>query len=163
MSESETKKYPYENSTGETVWACCESSIGPVCGHKAIHGGEEKRHKVPTYSYTCTAYVRTTLRRALEFQGKDNVWAGAEYVNAAKAMCGNQTWENFLPDKETWSLTKLELMTIKSALEWRRAKRSEGKWDDRVSHSTWCEWGRIEAEINRVLREIMHSEGKYWM
>lgn len=27
--------YPRRNAAGETVWACCESSIGPPCGHRA--------------------------------------------------------------------------------------------------------------------------------
>jgi hypothetical protein len=30
---SEAPDYPYTNAAGVTVWACCESSIGPVCGH----------------------------------------------------------------------------------------------------------------------------------
>lgn len=29
-------EYPRKNSDGETVWACCESSIGPVCAHRAF-------------------------------------------------------------------------------------------------------------------------------
>lgn len=35
--------YPRKNAAGETVWACCESSIGPVCQHRALrceHCGE---------------------------------------------------------------------------------------------------------------------------
>jgi hypothetical protein len=27
--------YPRKNEAGETVWACCESSIGPACKHRA--------------------------------------------------------------------------------------------------------------------------------
>ena len=27
--------YPYVDSTGRTVWACCVSSIGPTCQHLA--------------------------------------------------------------------------------------------------------------------------------
>lgn len=27
-------EYPRENDQGETVWACCESSIGPKCWHR---------------------------------------------------------------------------------------------------------------------------------
>lgn len=26
--------YPRKNDAGETIWACCVSSIGPVCGHR---------------------------------------------------------------------------------------------------------------------------------
>jgi hypothetical protein len=26
--------YPYVNDAGQTVWACCESRIGPTCGHQ---------------------------------------------------------------------------------------------------------------------------------
>lgn len=29
------KRYPRTNREGVTVWACCESSIGPVCEHRA--------------------------------------------------------------------------------------------------------------------------------
>jgi hypothetical protein len=32
---SKNSNYPRKNVRGETVWACCESSIGPVCGHLA--------------------------------------------------------------------------------------------------------------------------------
>jgi hypothetical protein len=28
------REYPYVNHDGETVWACCESTIGPACGHR---------------------------------------------------------------------------------------------------------------------------------
>lgn len=27
-------EYPRRNDKGETVWACCESSIGPKCWHR---------------------------------------------------------------------------------------------------------------------------------
>ena len=27
--------YPYKNDAGETVYACCESTIGPTCAHRA--------------------------------------------------------------------------------------------------------------------------------
>lgn len=27
--------YPHKTADGHTVWACCESSIGPVCAHVA--------------------------------------------------------------------------------------------------------------------------------
>lgn len=27
-------EYPRRNDSGETVWACCESSIGPMCEHR---------------------------------------------------------------------------------------------------------------------------------
>jgi hypothetical protein len=26
-------EYPRKNAEGETVWACCESRIGPMCWH----------------------------------------------------------------------------------------------------------------------------------
>jgi hypothetical protein len=34
--------YPRKNAAGETVWACCESSIGPVCDHRRIPEDVEK-------------------------------------------------------------------------------------------------------------------------
>ncbi len=30
-----TETYPRVNETGETVWACCVSAIGPTCQHVA--------------------------------------------------------------------------------------------------------------------------------
>ena len=33
--EAPAPKYPRVNAAGETVWACCESSIGPECQHRA--------------------------------------------------------------------------------------------------------------------------------
>jgi hypothetical protein len=31
-------EYPRKNEKGETVWACCESSIGPTCQHRTVEG-----------------------------------------------------------------------------------------------------------------------------
>jgi len=58
-----------------------------------------------------------------------------------------------------WELTKLQLLTIHRALEWRESKSSY------LSNSQLLrdEWSNITDEINRVLREVWHSEGKYWM
>jgi hypothetical protein len=121
---------------------------------------DETRYAVATYSYACTAYVRTALRRALEFQPRDNVWFGTEYVNTARGMVDGP---GILPDVSVWRLTKLELMTISRALEWRRGKRAAGKVDVNVSPSILLEWESIENEVSRVLRDVWHSEGKYWM
>jgi hypothetical protein len=30
-----TTTYPRLNAAGETVWACCESGIGPRCAHRS--------------------------------------------------------------------------------------------------------------------------------
>ncbi|MEU0952782.1 hypothetical protein ABZ353_10630 [Streptomyces niveus] len=120
-------------------------------------------YRVPAYSYTCTAYVRTTLRRALELHSTQNVWADTKYVNAANALVGRHTWADFLPDKTTWNLTKTELMTIHSAITWRKAKRFAGLVDRGVTSTQTQEWAHIEDEIYRVLRGIWHAEGKYWM
>lgn len=148
-------KYPRKDENGNTVWACCESSIGPECGHKTV----DKRYRVATYSYACTAYVRTTLRRALALQSTDNVWVGTEYVNTARGMVGVLGWSEILPDEQTWELTKLELMTIRRALEWRESK-SVYLHNSQILRD---EWANITNEISRVLRDIWHSEGKYWM
>lgn len=123
----------------------------------------EQTYRVATYSYACTAYVRTTLRRALELQSRDNIWAGTEYINAARGMVLNTYTTTRLPDESVWELTRLELMTIHRALEWRRAKRDAGTADKRVRHVIRSEWSFIEAEIARVVRAIWHAEGKYWM
>lgn len=32
--DDEPAQYPHVNAEGQTVWACCESSIGPVCEHR---------------------------------------------------------------------------------------------------------------------------------
>jgi hypothetical protein len=34
-SNAHPQEYPYVNHDGETVWACCVSTIGPKCGHSA--------------------------------------------------------------------------------------------------------------------------------
>ncbi|MFJ6010226.1 hypothetical protein ACIQHZ_31575 [Streptomyces halstedii] len=123
----------------------------------------EQKYTVATYSYTCTAYVRTTLRRALELQGTHNVWAGTEYVNAARAMVPNTYATTRLPDEQTWELTKLELLTIGRAIAWRRARRHAGLADTNTPLDLEMEWGQIQDEIHRVLQGVWHSEGKYWM
>jgi hypothetical protein len=120
-------------------------------------------YRVTTYSYACTAYVRTTLRRALELQSRDNVWAGTEYVNAARGMVPNTYTTNRLPDESVWELTRTELTTIHRALEWRKAKRDAGTTDIHVRHVIRAEWSFIEAEISRVLRAVCRAEGKYWV
>lgn len=153
MNETE-EKYPRRGSEGDLTWACCISRIGPVCGHRK--SPVEKRYTVATYSYACTAYVRTTLRRALELQSTQNVWSGTDYVNTGRSLVSLSK----LPDEQTWELSKLELMTIHLALEWRKAKRM-GTRVTRISVEK--EWANIENEIYRVLREVWHSEGKYWM
>jgi hypothetical protein len=120
---------------------------------------EDKLYRVNTYTYACSAHVRTTLRRALALQPTDNVWTGTEYVNAARQMVGASGPSEFLPDEPVWELTKLQLLTIHRALEWRESKSSY------LSNSQLLrdEWSNITDEINRVLREVWHSEGKYWM
>jgi hypothetical protein len=120
----------------------------------------ETRYSVPTYSYMCTAYVRTVLRRALALQCQENVWSGTEYVNAAREMT---TSLSILPDVQVWRLTKTELMTIRTALEWRKGKRAAGSVDTCIGPDILRVWSWIEAEVTRVLREVWHSEGKYWM
>ncbi|WP_157875619.1 MULTISPECIES: hypothetical protein [unclassified Streptomyces] len=122
---------------------------------------EEKRYTVATYSYACTAYVRTTLRRALELQSTQNVWVGGDYVKTAKALVPNTYETCKLPDETTWELTKLELMTIHQALEWGKAKPERTGTDREVNR--FVEEAQIEDEIFRVLQGIWHSEGKYWM
>lgn len=126
--------------------------------------GKEQRYPVATYSYCCTAYVRTVLRRALALQSEENVWAGTEYVNAARAMVGEFGGPSFaLPDVQVWKLTETELKTIHRALEWRRGKRAADKADLTIGPSILADWERIENEIYRVLRKIWHSRGLYWM
>lgn len=119
----------------------------------------ERKHTVATYSYACTAYVRTTLRRALELQSTHSVWADAEYVNAARAMVPNTYVTTRLPDATTWELSELELSTIHRALQWRK----EFRGTDQRYENLYQEWGFIEEEIYRVLQGIWHSEGKHWM
>ncbi|MFD5308326.1 hypothetical protein [Streptomyces ardesiacus] len=124
----------------------------------------EQTYHVATYSYACTAYVRTTLRRALALQSRDNVWVGTEYVNAARGMVGPLGGPSeYIPDTQVWELTRTEIMTIHTALEWRKGKRDADKADTHVRHVIRAEWSFIEAEIARVARDIWHSEGKYWM
>ena len=33
-AEYDAHRYPRVTDDGRTVWACCESSIGPVCSHR---------------------------------------------------------------------------------------------------------------------------------
>ncbi|MET9816859.1 hypothetical protein [Streptomyces sp. NPDC006355] len=120
----------------------------------------ETLYQVATFSYMCTAYTRTALRRALALQYREKVWSSTEYVNAARAMV---TSLHTLPDVRVWRLTKTELLTIHIAFEWRRAKRKQGKADLCIGPDILARWSRIEDEVHRVLREIWHSEGKYWM
>jgi hypothetical protein len=92
-------------------------------------------------------------------QSQENVWQGTEYVNTARAMVGVSGPSEFLPDTQTWELTKHELMTIKRALEWRESKPAYLHHSQELRN----EWSHITDEVNRVLRGIWHSEGKYWM
>jgi len=153
--------FAYSHTRGEGhAWIAEGTKEEVMRALKEHKGTADTRYTVATYSYACTAYVRTTLRRALELQSTHNVWAGSEYVNAAKAMVPNTYVTCKLPDETTWELTKLELMTIHLALEWRKAKRM----GTRVTPITLVrEWAHIEEEIYRVLKGIWHSEGKYWM
>lgn len=131
---------------------------------KAWSGGSEndgeRRYPVATFSYMCTAYTRTALRRGLELQHIENVWQGTEYINAARGMV---TSLHTLPDVRVWELTQTELMTIHIAFKWRKGKRAAGKADLCIGPDIIADWSRIENEVHRVLREIWHSEGKYWM
>lgn len=170
--------YCYDRTTDTHSWVCegpkegVKNVLANVAnwpdkqtgeGGKAVTHQEDKRYRVATHSYACTAYVRTTLRRALALQPQENVWHGTEYVNTARGMAGVLGWSEILPDEQTWELTKLELMTIHRALEWRRGKRKAGKVDQKIRPEIVAEWANIENEIARVLREVWHSEGKYWM
>ncbi|WP_371665970.1 hypothetical protein OG306_33115 [Streptomyces sp. NBC_01241] len=156
------KWFAYSYESGEHKWVAEGSGAEAM---KALEGDramdEETRYTVATYSYACTAYVRTTLRRALELQGTQNVWAG-NGADVAQEMLGSE-WADILPDRTTWELTKLELMTTHRALEWRKGKRKAGETDHGISESTTEEWAHIEDEIYRVLQGIWHSEGKYWV
>ncbi|MFJ7907472.1 hypothetical protein [Kitasatospora sp. NPDC096204] len=65
--------------------------------------------------HTCQApYVRSTLRRALA--KTEPTWSDTDYVNAARSLVFN------LPEDGPWYLTRVELHTIRIALERRRAK-----------------------------------------
>lgn len=137
------------------------TDIGELTAWSGDHERDtEERYPVATFSYACTAHVRTVLRRGLAFQSQENVWTGTEYVNAARAMVGSLS---ILPDTKVWKLTETELKTIKRALEWRAAKRKAGKTDLMVGPDILAEWQQIEDEITRVLREVWHSRGLYWM
>jgi len=121
----------------------------------------EKRYSVATHTKACAAFVRTTLRRALASQYRDNVWHGTEYVNTARTLAGNvgAPPSAFLPDEPVWELTKHELATIHRALEWRQSRPSYKNYAPELR----AEWSRISDEITRVLRDIWHSEGRYWL
>ncbi|MFF1908596.1 hypothetical protein [Kitasatospora sp. NPDC058218] len=65
--------------------------------------------------HTCQApYVRNTLRRALAKTAP--TWSSSDYVSAARALVKS------LPDEGPWYLTRVELHTIRIALERRRAR-----------------------------------------
>lgn len=150
--------FAYLFTSGEHTWFS-EGSEEKVKRALEQHK-EPARYPVDTYTYACTAYVRTTLRRGLALQPQENVWAGTEFVNAARGMVAGP---DMLPDEHTWELTKTELTTIHRALEWRQARRKAGKADVSTRHEILTEWSFIEAGIRKVLREVWHSEGKYWM
>ena len=40
----EWQPYPRVNAAGDTVWACCESSIGPLCEHRRQELERYTRH-----------------------------------------------------------------------------------------------------------------------
>ena len=163
-SEEENLWYAYTFTRGEHQWIAEGTKEEAMAALERVSVSEtETRYTVATYSDTCTAYVRTTLRRALALQPTHNVWTGTEYVNAARGMVGVIGWSEILPDADTWSLTKTELMTIHLAIEWRRSRRMADIMDRRIRQSTLDEWAHIEDEIYRVLRGIWHSEGKYWV
>ncbi|MFJ9771845.1 hypothetical protein ACIRVF_11425 [Kitasatospora sp. NPDC101157] len=65
--------------------------------------------------HACQApYVRSTLRRALA--KTEPTWSDTDYVNAARSLVFK------LPDHGPWYLTRVELHTIRIALERRRAR-----------------------------------------
>lgn len=54
VAEPEPRHYPYKNERGETVWACCESSIGPICAHKQADAPRPPRmDRNPNGSWYC--------------------------------------------------------------------------------------------------------------
>jgi hypothetical protein len=120
----------------------------------------EKRHDVATFNETCTAYVRTILRRALELNNLQHVWTGTEFINAAVRMTRSPS---VLPDVPVWRLTEMEVKTIHRALEWHASKRRGGFVDTGLPTSILLMYARIELEVERVMRGIWHSQGKYWM
>ncbi|WP_327294471.1 hypothetical protein [Streptomyces sp. NBC_01197] len=98
--------------------------------------------------------MRTTLRRALELHHRYNIWTGTEYVNAAKAMSGKGS-PDLLSDADVWDLDKVQMLTIKRALDWRMSRMEDNP-------NSEC-YELIRDEINGQLRALYHSEGKYWM
>ncbi|MER7043635.1 hypothetical protein [Streptomyces jumonjinensis] len=102
-------------------------------------------------------YLRTTLRRALEFQSVQSVWSGAEHINNAIAML----YSDELSDSGPWMLTKSQLSTLVAATEWRRAKR--GTWDVHTNPEILAHYSEIEKEISEAYRSACHAEGCYRM
>ncbi|MFJ5882693.1 hypothetical protein [Kitasatospora cineracea] len=93
--------------------------------------------------HTCQApFLRSTLRRALN--AAEPVWAGTEYVNAARHLSFN------LPDSGPWYLTRTELHTLRQALERRRAG---GSWGAGVTAS--CE--ALDAMAERITAASEHA------
>lgn len=40
-------QYPRKNDRGNTVWACCESAIGPTCGHRTLYYASDGDDSIP--------------------------------------------------------------------------------------------------------------------
>jgi len=51
--------YPRTDDEGRTVWACCDSSIGPVCGHRAdpIDEGDEDSHPIDPAAFEADTFL----------------------------------------------------------------------------------------------------------
>ncbi|MCX4554153.1 hypothetical protein [Streptomyces sp. NBC_01500] len=119
------------------------------------------------------AFVRTSLRGALELHHRYNIWTGTEYVNAARAMSSKGSPDllseyvnaaramsgkdspDLLSDDDVWELDKVQMLTIKRALDWRMSTMEDNP-------NAEC-YELIRDEINGQLRALYHSEGKYWM
>ncbi|MBD0739821.1 hypothetical protein [Streptomyces sp. CBMA29] len=106
----------------------------------------ERRYAVRTFSVSQRAYVRTTLRRALELQPQYNIWAGSEYVYAARELVADG---GRLSDEPVWNLTKTELRAVARAIESRRARRIAGRCDVAASETALTDWHGIEEAILR--------------
>lgn len=109
----------------------------------------ERRYAVRTSTVSQCAYVRTTVRRALELQAQYNIWTGTEYVNAARELAAEG-----LPDVPVWNLTKTELRTLARAIESRRARRNAGRCDVTTSETVLADWHEIEEAILRKHRTV---------
>ncbi|MEU7230136.1 hypothetical protein [Streptomyces chrestomyceticus] len=102
-------------------------------------------------------YLRTTLRRALEFQATQNVWSDAEHVNNATSMIhGNE-----ITDTGPWEFTKSQLSTLVAAIKWRRGKHAT--WDRMASPDIRKHWAEIEGEIIDAYRSACHADGAQWV